>query len=254
MFLYRLMARDRLKDGEVRPYDQSDIGGRPITECEGPKDFRALGLESLDLIDLGPYLLLLASQEKTQSIVAQAENEAQRLYEQARRTGSQEGREEAKQELLPSLVAFGHAGQSLIVFEERLVASYTPQIVRLAIEIAEKIIGRALEADPQIVASVLERAKHEVAEAKRMRIWLNPADYKVLAETCPELIKIGSETGRTIEVVTSDDVSRGGCRLETEMGLVDATLPTQIEEIRRQLLDEDSSQGLEPRTYDNSKA
>ena len=248
------MARDRLKDGEVRPYDQPDIGGRPILADANPKQLREVRYESLDLIDLGHYLLLLASQEKAQSIVAQAENEAQRLYELARRTGSQEGREEAKQELLPSLVAFGHAGQSLIVFEEQLIARFTPQIVRLAVEIAEKIIGHALEADPQIVASVLERAKREVADAKQLRIWLNPADHKVLAETCPELIKIGSETGRTVEVVASDDVSRGGCRLETEMGLVDATLPTQIEEIRRQLLDEDSSQSLEPRAHDSSKS
>ena len=252
MSLYRLMARDRLKDGEVRPCDEPDIGDRPISADANSKQLRQVRYESLDLIDLGHYLLLLTAQEKAQGIVARAENEAQALYEQARRTGSQEGREKAMQQALPSLVAFGHAGQSLIVFEEQLVARYTPRIVRLAIEIAEKIIGRALEADPQIVAAVLERAKHEVAEAKQMRVWLNPADHKVLAETCPELIKIGSESGRTLEVATSDDVSRGGCRLETEMGLVDATLPTQIEEIRRQLLDEDSSQSLEPHTHDSS--
>ena len=254
MSLYRLMARDRLRDGEVRPCDQPDIGGRPILPDAIPKSLREVAYESLDLIDLGHHVLLLAAQEKAQSILAQAGNEVQRLYEEARRAGRQEGREEAKQDLLPSLVAFGHAGQSLIVFEEQLVARYTPQIVRLAVEIAEKIIGHALEAEPQMVASVLERAKREVAEAKQIRIWLNPADYKVLAETCPELIKIGSETGRTIEVVTSDDVSRGGCRLETEMGLVDATLPTQIEEIRRQLADEDSTESLESRAHDNGKS
>ncbi len=254
MSLYRLVARDCLKDGEVRPCDQPDIGNQPTAAEANLKPLREAPYGSLDLIDLGHYLLLQTSQEKAQTIVAQAENEAERLYEEARRTGLQEGREEAKQELLPSLVAFGHAGQSLIVFEEQLVARHTPQIVRLAVEIAEKIIGRALEADPQMVASVLERAKREVAEAKQVRIWLNPADHKVLAETCPELIKIGSETGRTIEVVTSDDVSRGGCHLETEMGLVDATLPTQIEEIRRQLLDEDSMQSVDPRVRDNGKS
>ncbi len=252
--MYRLMARDRLRDGEVRPCDQPDIGGRPALAGAIPKPLREVPYESLDLIDLGHHLLLLAAQEKAQSIVAQARDEAQRLYEEARRAGLQEGREEAKQEVLPALIAFGHAGQSLIVFEEQLIDRCTPQIVRLAVEIAEKIIGRALEMEPQIVASVLERAKREVSEAKQMRIWLNPADHKILAETCPELIKVGSETGRTIEVVTSDDVSRGGCRLETEMGLVDATLPTQIEEIRRQLADENSTENLDSRAHDNGKS
>jgi flagellar biosynthesis/type III secretory pathway protein FliH len=237
------VARDHLSDVEVRPCDQPDIGGRPAAGAI-LKPVREVPYESLDLVDLGHHLLLLAAQEKAESVVAEAGKEAQRLYEEAREAGRQEGREEAKQEVLPALVAFGHAGQSLIVFEERLVARYTPQIVRLAVEIAEKIIGHAVEAEPELVASVLERAKREVAEAKRIRIWLNPADHQILADHCPELIKIGCENGRTIEVVASEEVGRGGCRLETEMGLVDATLPTQIEEIRRQLSDEDPSESF----------
>jgi flagellar assembly protein FliH len=248
------MTRDRLKEGEVRPYHQPDVGGRPNRTDPGPRPLQEAHYESLDLIDLGHYLLLLAAQEKAQAMMAQAESEAQRLYEQARETGSQQGREEAKQEILPSLVAFGHAGQMLIVFEEQMVARYTPQIVRFALEIAEKIIGQAIAEDPKIVASVLERAKREAVEAKQMRIWLHPADHEVLAETRPELIKVGSETGRTVEVVASEDVTRGGCRLETEMGLVDATLPIQIDEIRRQLLDEDPLQNGEPRAHDNGKS
>jgi flagellar biosynthesis/type III secretory pathway protein FliH len=40
-----------------------------------------------------------------------------------------------------------------------------------------------------------------------------------------------------IEVLPSEEIARGGCRLETESGVIDATVPTQIDEIRRQLLD-----------------
>jgi flagellar assembly protein FliH len=251
--LYRLVARDCLKEGEVQPYPQPEVGGRPKTVDSQPKPLHEVRYECLDLIDLGHHLLLLAANEKAQTIIAEAESEAQRLFEQARQAGHQQGREEAKREVLPSLVAFGHAGQMLIVFEEQMVARYSPHIVRFALEIAEKITGHAMMDNPQIVASVLERAKREVAEAKQMRIWLHPADHKVLSETRPDLIAIGSETGRTIEVVASENVPRGGCRLETEMGLVDATLPTQIDEIRRQLLDEDPGQGAESRLSQNGK-
>jgi flagellar biosynthesis/type III secretory pathway protein FliH len=117
-----------------------------------------------------------------------------------------------------------------------MVSRSAPWIARLALEIAEKVIGRAVEENPQIVASVLERAKQEVADANRLRIWLHPADHKLLAELRPDLVTVGAASGRVIEVVASEEIGRGGCRLETEMGLVDATLPTQIEEIRRQLL------------------
>jgi flagellar biosynthesis/type III secretory pathway protein FliH len=43
-----------------------------------------------------------------------------------------------------------------------------------------------------------------------------------------------------VEVVTDEDLNRGGCRLETEIGVIDATVPTQIAEVRRQLLDQES--------------
>jgi flagellar biosynthesis/type III secretory pathway protein FliH len=251
MSLYRLLARDHLKEGEVRLYDQPHVGDRSGTGDSHPPPLQEVRYESLDLVDLGHHLLLLAAQEKAQTLVAQAQSEAQRIYENARESGNQQGREEAKQDILPSIVAFGHAGQMLIVFEEQMVTRYAPQIAGFALDIAEKVIGHAVAENPEIVASVLERAKREVAEAKQMRIWLHPADHKILAETRPELIKIGSETGRTIEVVASEDVTRGGCRLETEMGLVDATLPTQIDEIRRQLLDELPSQNSGPRAHDD---
>lgn len=240
MSSYRLVDRERLGDGDVRPYPQDDLGGRSGTRAshrlaDGPADVE---LASFDLLEIGPYLLLLAAGEKAQAITAQAGAEADGVREQAKREGSEQGREEAKQEILPSLVAFRDAGQALIVFEEQLVSRSAPWITRLALEIAEKVIGHSLDENPQIVASVLERAKHEVAEAKQLRIWLHPADHTLLCELRPDLIAVGAAPGRQIEIVASEEIGRGGCRLETEMGLVDATLPTQIEEIRRQLLDD----------------
>ena len=99
------------------------------------------------------------------------------------------------------------------------------------------MIAKAVDADGEIVAAVLERAKHEALDAKQLRICLNPIDHQLLAELRPDLVKIGNDGKRIIEVVASAEIARGGCRLETESGIVDATLPTQIDEIRRHLLD-----------------
>lgn len=240
MSSYRLVDRERLGDGDVRPYPQDDLGGQPGTRAssklaDGCADVE---LASFDLLGIGPYLLLLTAGEKAQAITARAATEADGVREQAKREGGEQGREEAKQEILPALVAFRDAAQALIVFEEQLVSRSAPWIARLALEIAEKAIGVALEENPQIVASVLERAKHEVVEATQLRIWLHPADHILLSELQPDLITVGAAPGRQIEIVASEEIGRGGCRLETEMGIVDATLPTQIEEIRRQLLDD----------------
>lgn len=237
MSLFRLMSRDRVDDTEVRLY-VADGFDPSVTAVSTPNDCQVVEFDTLNILDMAPYYLLLAAQDRAKEVVAQAQQEAEQLRNDAKTEGITAGREEVKQELLPSLTAFANAGQTLIVFEQQMIARYTPQLVRLALEIAEKIVGKAVEEDPAITESVLERARREVADAKRLRILLHPADYRALAETAAELVQIGQQRGRQIEVVAAEDVGRGGCRLETEIGEVDATIPVQLDEVRRQLLDE----------------
>jgi flagellar assembly protein FliH len=238
--LSRRLSRDRLHAGDVRPYSSSMRipGGERSATREGASSHPEL--ESLDLMQLGPYLLLLQAHESAERLILGAQAEADMIREQARLDGAARAREEAKQEALPAAVAFANAGQALIVFEEQMVARYTPEMVQLALEIAEKIVHKTVAAEPEIVAAVLRRAREETIEARHVRIRLNPKDYELLAEIRPDLLTLGHDAGRVIEIVADEEQTRGGCRMETEMGAIDATLPTQIAEIRRQLLDHES--------------
>jgi flagellar assembly protein FliH len=242
MSLSRRLARDCLQAADVLPYPREGQEPAPVLEGEGAAygGCHDIELESLDLLKLGPYLLLLESCARAEDLIHEARAGAEKLREQARTEGAADGREEGKREALPAAVAFANAGQALIVFEEQMIARYAPELVRLAVEIAEKIVHRTVAAEPELVASVLDRARQEVVDARRIRIRLNPADHGLLAEIRPDLLTLGNEDGRVIEIVTDSELNRGGCRLETENGVVDATVPTQIDEIRRQLLDEDA--------------
>lgn len=235
-----VVARDGVKAEDIRLYRQMDVNGdgfAPLSSGIDDRVCRGFELESLDILEIMPWLVLQSAQEKARETVAAAEAEAERLRREATRESALAGRAQAMEELMPSLVAFADAGQSLIVFEEQLISRCAPQIVELALEIAEKVIGKAVDADAEIVASVLERAKREALDAKQLRICLNPADHRVLFELRPDLVKIASDGQRTIEVVATEEIARGGCRLETESGVIDATIPTQMDELRRQLLD-----------------
>jgi len=238
--LSRLVARDDLRAAEVQLYRQADLDGdtmAPAPAGDADTDYRGFELESLDALELAPWWILQSAQEQAVEIIAQANVQADQLRQQASCDNAAAGREQALQDLMPSLVAFANAGQSLLVFEEQLISRCAPQIVDLALQIAAKVIAKAVDADAEIVASVLERAEREALDAKQLRIWLNPTDHQLLAELRPDLVKIGNDGKRTIEVFASAEIARGGCRLETESGIVDATLPTQIDEIRRQLLE-----------------
>ena len=79
--------------------------------------------------------------------------EAERMRERPRVKEWPLGEMKPGKNCLPSMVAFANAGQSLIVFEERLISRHTAQLVRLALDIAEKIIRKTVQEDPQIVAT-----------------------------------------------------------------------------------------------------
>jgi flagellar biosynthesis/type III secretory pathway protein FliH len=236
--LYKLVLKNSLDPNDIQPYRELDLS-RPDEEpvAAAPKE-ETVQAESFDLDALGPLFCLTVAQQKAEEIVAAARGRAEALGKEGYEEGKSRGREEARNEILPALIGFAQAGQSLIVFEEQMVSRFTPHLVRLALEIAEKIVGKAVAEDPGIVASVLERAKKEVPDARSVRVRLHPADYQVLAEMRPDLIRAGEEGGRKVEVLALDEIGRGGCRIETEIGVVDAAIPTQFQEIKRQLLDE----------------
>lgn len=245
MCLSRLVARAGVDAKEVRAFTQTDLDADVLADARERKSDggapRQFEFDSLDIIEIAPWIVLQAAQDKARAIIEEARVKVEELRQEALRRGTEEGREEAKQAVMPALAAFSEAEKSLLSLEERLIGRYAPELVVLALEIAEKIIGKAVAADGKIIASVLERTKREIRDAKQIRIWLHPEDWQTLSALRPDLVKTGDEGGRTVEILPLDEIGRGGCRLETESGFVDATLPSQIEEIRRQLLDEDSS-------------
>lgn len=254
----RVVTRGAFEEAEVRPYfqvelpavfssllsdadnEESEPRRQGSSETGGQENEPFAGLSEPPL---APSIeeLLTAARQQAESIVTSARQEADQLrqaaYEEGLASGREEGREQARQELLPALVAFAQIGQSLIVLEEQLVERFTPHLVRFALDIAEKMVGKALSEDPLIIASVLERARTELPQARSIRIWLHPLDHQLLNECRPDLVWVGEKGGRTVEVIPSEEIERGGCQIETEMGVVDATVPVRLEEIRRQILE-----------------
>lgn len=104
--------------------------------------------------------------------------------------------------------------------------------VELAVRIAEKLIGRALELEPALVAEVCAEALRGVRAEGRVKLRVHPADAPLLT---PRLIEL---VGRqlTVEVVSSAEVERHGCIIDSALGTTDGRLSTQLEVVRDALV------------------
>jgi len=116
-----------------------------------------------------------------------------------------------------------------------------PQVVRMALRVAEKVLRQKLETTPEALLPMVDEALRSLQGQQQTRIVLrvHPADQDVLAAR--RQYWLDRHPGITnLQVVVDEDMARGGCRIESEFGMVDATLETQMRVIERHLLGEES--------------
>ena len=104
----------------------------------------------------------------------------------------------------------------------------------LAVRIAEKLLGRELSLRPDAIVDVVRQAIHHAGNPERVVVRVASEDLAALERGRPLVL----EKCRTADAVVfraDDAVARGGCVVETELGVVDAQLSTQLEAIERAL-------------------
>ena len=116
-----------------------------------------------------------------------------------------------------------------------------PDIVRLALRVAEKILRQRIEAQPEAIVPMVDEALRAFLAQPQTRVVLrvHPADEKVLAAHRQRWLERNPTIGGLV-IVPDEAIGRGGCRLESEPGTVDATFETQLDVIERHLLGEGS--------------
>jgi flagellar biosynthesis/type III secretory pathway protein FliH len=98
-------------------------------------------------------------------------------------------------------------------------------LATLALEVARKIVD-GLPVSAEMVEAAISNAMRQVEESAHYSIFVNPEDLKLLQETTSEIL--GGNDPRQIKVMASNEVSRGGCIVETPFGRVDARRETKF--------------------------
>jgi flagellar biosynthesis/type III secretory pathway protein FliH len=187
-------------------------GRRRRTAPEGTRVIRSTHLEAL---------------AEAEQIRSRAEQEARRVREQAIQEAAQIRRRALEE---------SHAEAAALLVRARAQAGDTleqsgGQLTRLAVAIAEKLLGEALRLEPErverIVSRCLEHARDQAARHIVLRV--NPDDLGAVERALPRL-------GRRVEaellkVEPDPGVTAGGCLVDTELGQLDGRLETQLRAI-----------------------
>ena len=118
-----------------------------------------------------------------------------------------------------------------------MVRQAEPQLIDLATAIAERMLNRELNLNPQAVAELVAAALVEARSpwaGPDVTVRIHPLDAEPIAHYDVELSSLLAD-GQTLRLEPDPTVPRFGCRIETAAGTVDGTLATQLELLRQAL-------------------
>ena len=156
---------------------------------------------------------------------------------EGRKAGFEAARKEARLERNNEAKQFFEDWESLrSEFEESLAAWYEQSeqaMTELTMEIVQRILATELQVNQQAALGICKEVLHHVTHAKQARVYINPSDYALFESHREELVKQSREL-KSIEIVEDGSV-RNGVMVETDAGMIDATIDTRLELISNEL-------------------
>ena len=159
--------------------------------------------------------VLDAARARAEEMNRQAEAAYEARREEGCRDGPEEGRLEHAEKVLETVLSSVDYLSSL---ENTLVDVVTSSI--------RKVIGE-LDAS-ELIVRVVRNALTTVRNQQRVTIRVAPADEKAVSEALAAMIQTAPGGVGFLDVRADARLERGSCLLESELGVVDASLETQL--------------------------
>lgn len=212
--------------GEEEEWDEDSAVIKPAPEEEVP-------------LGPTPEELIAQAQEEIEQLRKEAEKGISFLKKQSKEDGYKEGYQEGKNQAMVEMVAMEQElkdRQSQLEQEyEAAFASMEVQLVEALTNIYEQIFQVELSDQKQIILYLAERALHQAENAKEFLVHISKEDYPFVAEHREELKNAASSPSAVVEITEDMTLKENQCMIETENGIFDCGLGTQLEELKKKL-------------------
>lgn len=165
------------------------------------------------------------------NLVSRAQEEAEAIKKSAFDEGYRKGLEQAEADMAvfrKDITTFMNATRD--VFEY-----IAPDILEISVDIAKKVIKKEVETDPQVlINTIVDVLKTLAKNEPKINIRVKPQAVQFIKDTLPNITyQYGIDA--KINIVADPSIEDGGCVFQTNNGIVDASIDTQVEIIKKAL-------------------
>lgn len=165
------------------------------------------------------------------NLVSRAQDEAENIKKSAFEEGYSKGLAKASadiEQFRSNITNF--LGAPKEVFEY-----IAPDILEISVDIAKKIIKKEVESDPQVLINTIIDVLKTISKTEpKINIRVKPQAVNFIKDSIPDITyQYGIDS--KINVIADPSVEDGGCIFQTNNGIVDASIDTQLEIIKKAL-------------------
>ena len=193
-------------------------------------------------------LILNQAREEAEQIVARAREQALQEQEEIRAGARDEGyrdgyaqgtakamddsvrdREATAARLEKEVQAF--LEKATLAREELLLQS-RDELLELCLSVAEKVVRVSLKSSSEVIVRMIQTATERMKRQEWVHIYISGCDTRQVAQISPALTTTLGALSQHIKVVPMGDDEGGTCIVETPEEIVDASVSTQMSNIR----------------------
>jgi flagellar biosynthesis/type III secretory pathway protein FliH len=167
--------------------------------------------------------------------------EARPAAEEELRASYERGRREAEQALSQQLFQQRAEVHEMMRGVLASLRQTVPQVVRetenamiaLSLSVAQKLVA-GMPISTAMVEEVVRDALAQIEGTTQFTVRLHPADLELLQKSASPLLAAG-DGAKEFRFLSSPEVTRGGCLVQTQFGTVDARRETKFDLLQRTL-------------------
>jgi flagellar assembly protein FliH len=178
------------------------------------------------------------TREEIQSLREKWEKERAQYIEQAQQEGYQQGFKQGELDSMNQYQSLINQANSVVDLANKdyhqTLSQMDDQILEISMAVAEKIVNISLAENKDNFYYLVKEAIELVKEQPKIKIYVHPDHYQLLLDNKDELQTITYNQAELL-IYNDNALSTGQAFIETPFGKIDASVQTQLEEIRNKL-------------------
>lgn len=166
----------------------------------------------------------------------QAEEEKVQILEQAKLQGYEEGYANAQAEAERVRRDYAEKERQLEEHYQQQIDALEPQFVDAITDIYEHILGAGLGDQREILAHLISNTIRKIEGSHSFIIHVSKEDYPFVSMQKKQLMAGAAAGNSTVEVVEDITMKQSECTIETDGGIFDCGLGTQLSELKKKLM------------------